>query len=103
MRPALTREASRILRRGGTFCIIEHNPLNPVTRLVVSRSPVDVEARLLRAGETCRLLEEQGFRVLKTQYFLFLPERLFERIGGVERALRWMPLGGQYAVFAQAL
>ena len=34
-RAALTREAARVLRPGGVFAIIEHNPLNPATRLIV--------------------------------------------------------------------
>jgi SAM-dependent methyltransferase len=44
-RVALTREAARVLKPGGAFCIIEHNPVNPVTRMVVKRSPVDTDAR----------------------------------------------------------
>src|SRR5437870_1053056 len=39
-RNVLTNEAVRVLRPGGTFCVIEHNPINPVTRLIVSRTPV---------------------------------------------------------------
>src|SRR5271166_6649802 len=40
-RLALTREISRVLRPGGTFAIIEHNPYNPITKRIVSRTPVD--------------------------------------------------------------
>src|ERR1035438_2907108 len=43
----LTREIQRILRPNGIFCMIEHNPYNPITRLIVSRSPIDVDAHLL--------------------------------------------------------
>lgn len=100
-RAALTREVARILKPGGYFCIIEHNPLNPLTRAIVRRSPVDVDAQLLRARETCRLLEEQSLRVEAVRYFLFLPKFLFRSIGVTEKALTWLPLGGQYAVFAR--
>jgi len=100
-RAALTREAARVLKPGGTFCIIEHNPMNPVTRTVVKRSPVDRDALLLGIRETRRLLEEQRFRIVWERYFLFLPELLYRRIGFAERGLARVPFGGQYAVFAR--
>jgi hypothetical protein len=100
-RPALTRQAARILKPGGTLCIIEHNPLNPVTRMIVSRSPVDVDARLLSVRETCRLLEDQGLVVISICHFLFLPEALFRKFGRIEWWMRGIPVGGQYAVFAR--
>lgn len=100
-RAAFTREAARILKPGGYFCIIEHNPMNPLTQIIVKRSPVDVDARLLGVAETCRLLEEQGLRIEAVQHFLFFPEFLFRRIGFWETQLSWLPFGGQYAVFAR--
>src|ERR1051326_1566215 len=36
-RPTLTAEIRRVLRPGGIFCMIEHNPFNPVTRWIVRR------------------------------------------------------------------
>ena len=101
-RAALTREAARVLKPGGIFCIIEHNPLNPVTRRIVSRSPVDIDAHLLRAEETLRLLEDSGFRIVDRRYFLFLPEPLYRRGAVVEDWLARVPFGGQYAAFARA-
>ena len=100
-RAALTREALRILKPGGYFCIIEHNPLNPLTQAIVKRSPVDVDAQLLRARETCRLLEDQHLRIEALQYFLFFPAFLFRTAGFMETAFTRLPLGGQYAVFAR--
>jgi SAM-dependent methyltransferase len=102
-RPTLTREAARILKPGGTLCIIEHNPLNPVTRTIVSRSPVDVDARLLRLRETRRLLEDQGLAMTSICHFLFLPEALFRSFGRIERLMSRIPAGGQYAVFARRI
>ncbi len=102
LRPSLTAEVRRVLRPGGRFAIIEHNPYNPVTRLIVSRTPVDADAVLLRASETRRLLRGGGFRIDAQQYFLYCPDRLYRRFGGLESALRRIPLGGQYAVFARA-
>lgn len=95
----LTREVRRVLKPAGTLCIIEHNPWNPATRLIVSRTPVDECAILLKSSETCGLMEQCGFRIQKRQYFLYLPTSLYSSIGGLEKALARIPLGGQYAVF----
>jgi SAM-dependent methyltransferase len=101
-RTLLTREIKRVLNPGGLCCIIEHNPWNPVTRGIVKRCPVDVDADLLTARTTRRLLQEAGFQPLGTDYFLYMPEKLFHQLGFLERLLRRLPLGGQYAVLARA-
>ena len=102
-RKSLTREIKRVLTPGGLCCIIEHNPWNPVTRAIVRRCPVDGDAELLVARTTSRLLQESGFQALSTDYFLYLPEKLFLRLGFLEAMLRSAPCGGQYAVLARAL
>ena len=88
---------------GGLCCIIEHNPWNPVTQTIVKRCPVDVDAELLNVRESAKLLSASGFKPLRKEYFLYLPEKLFHAFGSVEGALTKLPLGGQYAVLAQAL
>ena len=100
-RETLCREAFRLLRRGGVFCLIEHNPLNPVTRLIVSRTPVDANAQLLTAGSSRRLMTRAGGRILKTRYFLLFPEQIYKRLARVEDWMQAVPLAGQYAVFAE--
>ncbi len=99
VRSRLTAEAARVLRPGGIFCVIEHNPFNPVTQLIVRRSPVDANARLLSVRELRRLARSAGMRVLRTQYFLLFPELLYRRLAWLEGGLSALPLGGQYAVF----
>lgn len=100
-RLSLSREIKRVMKPGGVFVIIEHNPYNPATRLIVSRTPVDAEAILLTQRESRALMQEAGFSHQESQYFLYLPEFLYRQMGdGVESWLRNLPLGGQYAVFA---
>lgn len=101
-RTLLAKEIRRVLSPRGLCCIIEHNPWNPVTRVVVKRCPVDMDAELLTAREAGRLLEASGFVPLLHEYFLYLPEGLFHRFGTVERVFSRLPLGGQYALLAQA-
>jgi SAM-dependent methyltransferase len=101
-RALLTREIRRVLAPGGLYCIVEHNPWNPVTRTIVGRCAVDVDAELLAARSASRLLEAAGFESLRISYFLYLPERLFDRFGATERVLERLPLGGQYALLGRA-
>lgn len=101
-RTLLTREIKRVLAPGGLCCIIEHNPWNPVTRGIVERCPVDVDAELLIARATSSLLQEAGFQSLSTDYFLYMPERFFPQLGPLEGLLNRLPFGGQYAVFGRS-
>jgi ubiquinone/menaquinone biosynthesis C-methylase UbiE len=98
-RAALTKEVYRVLKPRGVFAIIEHNPWNPVTRLIVSRTLVDADAILLRPGETRTLLKQHAFTIDHERYFLYLPQPLYQKARLLEDALGRVPLGGQYAVF----
>jgi hypothetical protein len=91
----------RVLAPGGLCCVIEHNLLNPITRTIVRRCPVDIDAELLSAPETSMLLLRAGFEPTTVDYFLYFPERMFDRVGRVERILSKIPFGGQYAVLAR--
>ncbi len=100
-RRQLTQSVRRVLRPGGLFCMIEHNPWNPVTRLIVNRCPVDADAELLSPSLASRLLRSSEFTLLDTTYFLYLPAVVFRWIGTIERPLRRLPIGGQYAIFCR--
>jgi ubiquinone/menaquinone biosynthesis C-methylase UbiE len=89
------REMRRVVRPGGLVCLIEHNPLNPLTRLAVARCEFDRDAVLLRAGRMRALLADAGLRDVQSHHFLLLPSAapLAQRI---ERRLGRIPLGAQY-------
>jgi SAM-dependent methyltransferase len=97
-RPFLTKDISRVLKPKGLFCVIEHNPINPIARLIVRRCPIDSQARLLTAARARKLARDARMSVLATHYFLYFPERLYSRMATAEDLLCRVPLGGQYAV-----
>jgi SAM-dependent methyltransferase len=101
-RAQLTGEIKRVLTPGGLCCIVEHNPWNPVTRAIVKRCAVDVDAELLTARQARTMLEDSGFRSLGTDYFLYFPESIFHRLSVLEKAFGKLPFGGQYALLARA-
>lgn len=101
-REALMQEVRRVLRPSGHLCIVEHNPWNPITRLIVKRCPIDVDAELHFASQAARLAHKFAFRTVGLDYFLYLPESLFNKFGAVEGLFRKLPLGGQYALLLQA-
>jgi SAM-dependent methyltransferase len=95
--PDFARELARATRSGGLVVVIEHNPLNPLTRLAVSRCEFDEDAVLLPAGWTRKLLSTAGLTVDESRYIAFFPWR-GSVLRAVERRLGWLPLGAQYAV-----
>src|SRR5262249_15110245 len=100
-RARLTSEGLRVLKPNGIFCIIEHNPWNIATRVIVSRTPVDADANLLSPRESRRMLSQAGAKIRATRYFLLFPESVHSYLSAIEETLSPLPLGGQYSVFAQ--
>lgn len=93
-------EMRRVLRPGGIACVIEHNPLNPLTRLAVFRCPFDEDAVLLRSGRTASLFRAAGFSDIRTEHILLMPsDRPMAR--RVERAFAALPFGAQYGCSAR--
>jgi SAM-dependent methyltransferase len=100
LRVGLVSEMSRVCRPGGLVALIEHNPHNPLTRRAVSGCEFDRDAELLSRREATHLLEAAGLARIGGRYIVFFP-REGRLLRGIERRLGWLPLGAQYAVFAQ--
>lgn len=93
--PSLLTEAKRTLRRGGRIIIFEHNPLNPLTRYVVSRNEIDADAVLLTHRRLNGLLSGAGFTHVQARFILFTPfANSLAR--NAEIFLDRVPLGAQY-------
>lgn len=97
---AFFAELRRVLKPGGIACVIEHNPLNPLTRLAVARCPFDEDAVLLAPRRVRKLFAQAGFSAVATRHFLFLPWENATALS-IEHALAWLPLGAQYLSVAE--
>jgi len=95
------KEMRRVAGPGGLVCIIEHNPLNPLTRLAVMRCEFDRDAALLGVGKVRSLLAASGLREIDAHHFLLLPWES-KRARFIEGALGSFPFGAQYAAFGTA-
>ena len=94
-RPRFVGELARVTRPGGLVVVFEHNPLNPLTRIVVRRCSYGADARMLREGELARLFTGAGLETVDRGYLLLLPSRHPAAVA-VEQRLRALPLGSQY-------
>ena len=93
--PAFLSEMRRVVRPGGIAVVIEHNPMNPLTRRIVNSCPLDKNAVLLRSGQVKAMMSNAGLQNVSVQFILFTPfDNAFFR--GFDRALGSFPLGAQY-------
>jgi 2-polyprenyl-3-methyl-5-hydroxy-6-metoxy-1,4-benzoquinol methylase len=84
----------------GILIIVEHNPLNPLTRWAVSTCAFDDDAILLPTSETKAYVSTSGLEVLRRDYIVFFP-RLLAWLRPLEPYLTWCPAGAQYALVAR--
>ena len=94
-RDGILADLATRLAPGGKLLIFEHNPLNPVTRVVVARCPFDDDAILLWPKEALTRLGRVGLQVRPRAYVAFFPKPLAV-LRGLEARLGWCPLGAQY-------
>ena len=96
----LVAEMARVTRPGGFVVIFEHNPWNPLTRLVVSRISFDQGVELMRPKVVSSLFERVDVHPRTVRNMTFTPWR-GALSAELERALWWLPVGAQYAVIGE--
>ena len=99
-REPVLKEVGRILQPGGLAMIFEHNPYNPLTRWVVSRSPLDRDASLVSLPALSRQVRDSGLELVRRQYTTFFPKPL-SRLRFLEPKLSWCGIGAQYFLGAR--
>jgi SAM-dependent methyltransferase len=97
-REGAVRSIHRALAPGGRFALMENNPWNPGTRMVMARIEFDRDAIPLSAPETRRLLRSGGFDETSPARFLFFFPRFLSLLRFVEPKLSGLPLGAQYYI-----
>lgn len=84
---------------GGALALFENNPLNPGTRLVMSRIPFDRDAVPVPPGEARRLIRKAGLTITHHGYLFYFP-RILRALRPLEPWLQRVPLGAQYGIVA---
>jgi SAM-dependent methyltransferase len=100
-RPGFVSELTRVTRPGGLVVAFEHNPLNPLTRLVVRRCAFGHDASMLTLGRMAALFRRARLSVVERAYILLFPSR-GSRVRKLERSVARLPLGAQYYLAARA-
>lgn len=91
-----------LLKKGGSLVIFEHNPLNPLTQIVVANSPIDKDAVLIRKSELiARIAAIKPSLEIKSAYSVFFPDILNWCRPLEETLLKHIPLGAQYYIQAK--
>jgi len=98
---AFTAEMARVVRPGGLVAVVEHNHLNPLTRLVTLRCAFDEGITLVRRRRLERLLRSARVADPASRYILFSPWR-GPAVERVERHVGRLPLGAQYISYGNA-
>ncbi|MGJ3261866.1 MAG: class I SAM-dependent methyltransferase [Salinarimonas sp.] len=99
--PSFVAGMRRAVRPGGLVVLVEHNPLNPGTRLAVARCPFDHDAVLLGARRARGLLAAAGCGAVESAHILLMPSAA-PWARALERRLARLPLGAQHVAWGRA-
>jgi 2-polyprenyl-3-methyl-5-hydroxy-6-metoxy-1,4-benzoquinol methylase len=88
------------LAPGGVLIIVEHNPLNPLTRWAVANCAFDDDAILIPTAEAKAFVSRSGLEIVRRDYIVFFPH-LLSWLRGLEPYLSWCPAGAQYALMTR--
>jgi SAM-dependent methyltransferase len=100
-RTRFVSELARVTRPGGLVVAFEHNPFNPLTRLVVRRCTFGHDARMLTLERLRRLFRGASLSTVGSGHILLFPWR-GSALRKVEERLARMPLGAQYYLAGRA-
>ena len=89
------------LKPGGLLALFENNPLNPGTRMVMSRIPFDKDAITLVPNETLKMITAIGFKIKIKPRFLFYFPKALKFLRRFEKFFVHIPLGAQYYFLAE--
>ena len=85
------------LKPDGLLYIIEHNPFNPVTRMIFNKSPLDKNATMISLKDMVKLANLAKMKIVRKKYISFFPRKL-SFLNFLEKLINWMPIGAQYII-----
>jgi SAM-dependent methyltransferase len=94
-RGAVMAELARLLKPGGSLCIFENNPRNPLTVRSMRQNPFDAGLEAVGAQELLPQAAAAGLAPTVVRYYFFFP-RLLQGLRRFEPMLKRVPLGAQY-------
>lgn len=99
-RQATINYLTTLLKKDGYLIIFEHNPLNPLTNLIVKTTKIDQNAILLSPPEILNYLKKNyKIKFINLDYIMFFPPRFnYNFINFLEKKFIKLPFGGQYVV-----
>jgi len=94
----LVRQMGGVLKQDGVLAVWEHNPFNPMTRLLVALSPMDEHAQLISRRRVVELMQECGFSCVDSRFVNCFPPQMssIAVVAWLEDALSGAPVGTQY-------
>ena len=99
-RPVALRVIHAALSAGGLFAFWENNPWSLATRYVMSRCAFDRDAIMLSPPEARKLLRDNGFEIIRTDFRFIFPHAL-RGLRRLEDFVFRIPLGGQYQILCR--
>jgi SAM-dependent methyltransferase len=93
-------ELLRVTAPNGIAVVIEHNPINPLTRRSVKLCEFDRDAVLVGRRRLLNGLRSAGGRSVRHRYIVFAPFG-GDRTRRLERALVWCPAGAQHLAWGR--
>lgn len=94
-RQMLFSEISKKIAPGGHVVVFEHNPKNPLTRLVVRGCQIDRGVVLLNTKDVTSLASASKIAKLDIKYLTFFPPVL-SFMNSHEKRMQRLPLGGEF-------
>lgn len=103
-RAATVASLANRMKPASRLVIWEHNPFNPMTRLLVKMCPFDGDARLLTLNTTKTLFGKNSFRCHEHAYVNVFPPRWLrlDAVSAIEAKLSRLPIGAQYWVMFES-
>lgn len=97
---ATLKHLRSLLSPTGYLYVFEHNPINPLTRNVFETCEFDVGCKMIDSKLFIQMCTNSGYNKIIRRYILFFPKFL-SIFSGLEKFLKWCPVGAQYYIKAK--